>query len=113
MTLIGALVLLGCWIPATGFLIFHAMTDWRSRAAGQAVMVMAAVVFIVMTLALVRITLKIDLPDEIRFLAYTLIAIALWWKLVTILRYRYGDQASRPTSRINPGSRLADHEETR
>lgn len=86
---IGLLVLLG-WIPSAAFLFLHGATQWRSRPAGIAVFVMALVVFIVMTLAMVRSTLGIDLPDWIRATAFFLILVALWWKLVTILRYRYG-----------------------
>jgi hypothetical protein len=111
VTLIGALVLLG-WIPAAAFLYFHGRTRWYDRPAGQAVFVMAVVVFIVMTLALITRTLGIDLPDWIRVLAYGLILVALWWKLVTILRYEYGNP-KRATSTLNPGTRLLDPEETR
>jgi cell shape-determining protein MreD len=95
MTWIGGLVLLG-WIPSALFLYFHGRAYARAERrnwAGTAVLVMALVVFAVMTLALVRLTLGIDLPDWVRGLAYTLILVALWWKLIAILRYEYGGRA--------------------
>jgi protein-S-isoprenylcysteine O-methyltransferase Ste14 len=95
MTLTGFLVLLG-WIPATGFLFFHARAMVRAKKrnwAGWAVLVMAVVVFISMTLSLSRWTFESPVPDWVRGISFLLILIGLWWKFITILRYEYGNRA--------------------
>lgn len=89
MTLVGFLVLMG-WIPSAAFLFFHGRAPWRKSPAGRAVMVMASVMFILMTLAMLRNTFGVGHPEWVRVLAFFLILVALWWKLITILRYEYG-----------------------
>jgi protein-S-isoprenylcysteine O-methyltransferase Ste14 len=112
MTVVGGLVLLG-WVPAVAFLFFHGRAYLRAERknwAGTAVLVMAAVVFIVMTLALVRTTFEISLPEWVRGGAFLLILIALWWKLITILRYEYGKRAPLVES---TGARELEREDSR
>lgn len=113
LSLIGVLVLLG-WLPSVAFLYFHARTMWWKRPAGQSVFVMATVVAIVMTLAVLRTSFGVDLPDWIRAGSYLLILGALWWQLIIILRYRYGEHVPLASKNGAPGEkRLLDQKESR
>jgi O-antigen/teichoic acid export membrane protein len=94
MTVVGGVVLLG-WVPAAAFLYFHGRAVLRAERknwAGVAVLVMAVALFVAMTLALIR-SFGIVLPDWARAAGYGVILVALWWKLITILRYEYGKRA--------------------
>jgi hypothetical protein len=108
VTLDGVLVLLG-WIPSAAFLYMHARTPWRTRPAGIAVFVLALVVFLAMTLALVRRTFELVLPDWLVALSYGFILIALWWMVITIAHYRYGVVETRQDSGVR--TRSTDVEE--
>lgn len=99
MTALGGLILM-CWIPAAGFLAVHirAMTTakrWNgvSRLVSWAVLIMATVVFLVLTLSMARASFGIVLPDWIRGVAYVLILIGVWVKFLGILYVRYGPPA--------------------
>lgn len=108
MTAIDWLVLLG-WIPAAGFLIVHtrAMITAEERPLPSwAVLIMATVVAIVMTMALFRYTLNIELPREVRVAGYALILIGLWVKFIGILYVRYGplEKPAPPAKRDQIGA---------
>ena len=107
MTLVGAIVLVG-WLVAGAFLYLHSRTQWTKRRAGVAVWVMAACVFVVMTLAVLRTTFGVVLPEWVRALAFLLVIIGQTWKLAALLRYRHGDY----TDTDNPHERTSDREET-
>lgn len=111
MTLVGVLVFVG-WFLSASFLFLHGRTPWRKRPAGVAVFVMAVVTCGVLTLAMLRTTFGIMIPDWVRAIAFGLIIVGLAWKNITILRYEYSDVGG-PTATLNPGSRLSDREESR
>jgi predicted membrane-bound dolichyl-phosphate-mannose-protein mannosyltransferase len=111
MTVVGGVVLLG-WVPAAAFLYFHGRAVVRAERknwAGVAVLVMAIALFIAMSLALIR-SFGIILPDWLRAAGYGVILIALWWKLITILRYEYGKRAPLVES---TGARELEREDSR
>ena len=108
MTLLGWLVA-ASWFAATGFLAVHARAMWTARGRplplpSWAVLIMAVVIFLVLTLSLFRITFGVMLPDELREAAFLLILIGVWVKFLGILYVRYGpyekNRASSSDERI-------------
>lgn len=95
MDALGWFTLLG-WIPSAGFLAIHTrsmITAHQRTVAGWVTLVMGIVIFIVMTMAMIRNSLDILLPDWIRELAFGLVMIGLWGKFLGIIWVRYvGDR---------------------
>lgn len=73
------------WIPAAAFPVYYWRAKWYATAPGRSVMSLAVVIALVMTLALVRSVLDIDLPDWVRAIVYVLIAGGLWFQFGTLL----------------------------
>lgn len=89
-TVIGAVIFIA-WLGSTVFLYVHGTSPWRKRPAGIAVMVMAVAMWLVLSMAMLRATFGITVPDYLRGPAYLLIAVGIWWKAITAARYRYLD----------------------
>ena len=101
VTVVGVVVFVA-WLGSAVFLWVHATSPWRTRPAGIAVMVMAVVTCQVLGLATLRSTFGIILPDWLRGLIFLEIAVGVWWKAITALRYRYWDLHDRRSPTPDP-----------
>lgn len=91
-----------CWVPSVFFLLIHGEAYLRAERRtipGTAVLVMAGVIFILMTLAFLTRVLEVVLPEWVRGVSFALVAIGVWWKLIALLRVRYG-QSTEDDDRI-------------
>lgn len=89
-------IVLFAWIGSTVFLVLHGVSyaqAERKTTPGLAVMIMAGVTFLVLTVLMLRVVLGIVLPNWIRIPVYLLILIGIWWKLIALVRVRYGEAA--------------------
>jgi protein-S-isoprenylcysteine O-methyltransferase Ste14 len=66
------------------FVFLFSRIDWKRNAASRAVMVLASVALITLSLALGR-QFGYPPPDWVRGPAYALIALAMWFLLISFL----------------------------
>jgi predicted TIM-barrel fold metal-dependent hydrolase len=80
-----------------GALVFVASYAWRTRGAwwgtavGRNVMALMSVILIVSALAVASIIWGTDWPHRnvIRFVAWSLVAVCVWWRVVILWRIQH------------------------
>jgi predicted TIM-barrel fold metal-dependent hydrolase len=84
-------------VTALGALVFVVSYAWRSQGAwrhsnvGLNVMALMAVILVVSALAVAAIVWGTDWPyrDLVRFVAWSLIAACVWWRVVILYRVQH------------------------
>lgn len=67
---------------------YHVMADWRSSSVGKNVMAVMSVAAILLTVGVIRqfVPWLDDHIDEVRLVAYTAIAVVMWWRVVLLFQ---------------------------